>query len=89
MSCLEKLGAYLHASGVPFEVQHQAFAYAAYEIAACEHNSASRMTKVVMVVADGALAILVIPSSHKVAEAATTAPFDVQDVRLASEEEAQ
>ena len=89
MGCLEKLEAYLRANGVPFEVQHHPIAYTAHEVAASEHVSASRMAKVVMVVADGTLAMLVVSSSHKVDEAATTATLDVRNVRLACEGEFQ
>jgi Ala-tRNA(Pro) deacylase len=74
---------------VPFEVQRHPFAYTAHAVAASERLQANQMAKVVMVVADGVLAMLVVPSSCKVDEAATAATLDVQDVRLAGEQEFQ
>jgi Ala-tRNA(Pro) deacylase len=89
VSCLEKLEAYLGANGVPFEVQRHPLAYTAHEVAASEHVLSTQMAKVVMVVADSVLAMLVVPSSCKVDQAATAATLDVQDVRLAAESEFQ
>ncbi|MFN8634288.1 MAG: YbaK/EbsC family protein [Chloroflexota bacterium] len=87
MNCRERLEAYLRANGVPFEVQHHPLVYTAHEVAASEHVLATQMAKVVMVVADGVLAMLVVPSSRKIDEAATAATLDVQEVRLAGEHE--
>jgi Ala-tRNA(Pro) deacylase len=45
------------------------------------------MAKVVMVVADGKLAMLVLPASRRVDEERAAAALDANEVRLASEEE--
>lgn len=87
MNCLERLQMYLGDNGVPFETQQHPLAYTAHEVAASEHVAATRMAKVVMVVADGALAMLVVPASSRVDEAAVAASLGVQDVRLAAEHE--
>ena len=87
MSCLEKLEAYLRANGVQFEVQRHPLAYTAHEVAASERVLATQMAKVVMVIADGVLAMLIVPTSCKVDQAATAATLDAQDVRLATESE--
>jgi len=89
VNCFERLQAYLSNSGVPFEVQHHPLVYTAHEVAASEHFATTRMAKVVMVVADGTLAMLVVPASSRVDEAAAAATLDVQDVRLAAEHEFQ
>ena len=89
MSCLERLVTYLRSNDVPFEVQHHPLAYTAHEVAASEHVLATQMAKVVMVVADGVLAMLVVPAAYKVDQAATAATLDVQNVRLAGEHEFQ
>jgi Ala-tRNA(Pro) deacylase len=87
VNCFERLQAYLNDNGVPFDVQHHPLVYTAHEVAASEHVAATRMAKVVMVVADGALAMLVVPAASRVDEAAAVAALDAQDLRLATEDE--
>lgn len=89
MDGFDKLQTYLRENGVPFEIQHHRLAYTAHEVAASEHLAAKKMAKVVMVVADGLLAMLVVPATHRVDLAVTAATLGVQEVRLATEPEFQ
>jgi Ala-tRNA(Pro) deacylase len=56
-------------------------------VAASEHLPSQQMAKVVMVVADGKLAMLVLPASRRVDEERAAAALNATTVRLAREEE--
>jgi Ala-tRNA(Pro) deacylase len=60
MGCRERLERYLRENGAPFEVQDHRMAYTAQQIAAAEHVPGRMLAKVVMVLADGEMAMLVL-----------------------------
>ena len=85
--CKERLEAYLREQQVPFEVQHHRIAYMAQDVAAIEHIPSELMAKVVLVFADGALTMLVLPASHRVDLAHVGAAIGATKVYLAGEQE--
>ncbi len=87
MSCKEKLESYLREQKVPFQLQHHAVAYTAQEIAALEHVPGKLLVKVVMVLADGELAMLALPAPSRVDLKKAAAAFGVDVARLAEEGE--
>jgi Ala-tRNA(Pro) deacylase len=87
MRGLDRLQAYLRAQGAPFRLQHHVVAYTSQEIAACEHVSPRMLAKVVIVLADGALAMLVLPASFRVDLERAASALGVMNARLAHEEE--
>jgi Ala-tRNA(Pro) deacylase len=87
MECKEKLEAYLREQRVPFEVQHHRRAYTAQEVAASEHIPAQRLAKGVLIWADGAMALLVLPASKRVDLTHLGTVLGAAHVRLAHEEE--
>lgn len=87
MSCRERLETYLRSSQVPFEVHVHKPAYTAQGVAEHEHIPGQMMVKVVLVVADGALVMLALPTSRRVDLARVSALLDAREVRLASEHE--
>jgi len=87
MACKEKLEAYLREQKVPFQVQHHAVAYTAQEVAAAEHVPGRMLAKVVMVFADGELAMLVLPAPSRVDPGKAASALSAAEVRLAREEE--
>jgi Ala-tRNA(Pro) deacylase len=87
MDCFHRIKAYLRHHRVAFDAQHHPIAYTAQEVAASEHLPSQQMAKVVMVVADGKLAMLVLPASRRVDEERAAAALNATTVRLAREEE--
>ena len=87
MGCKEALEAYLRDSKVPFQVQHHAVAYTAQEVAAAEHVPGRMLAKVVMVLADGNLAMFVLPAPARVDLEKAAAVLGAKKARLAREEE--
>ncbi len=87
MRCKERLEAYLRENGVPYEVQHHPLAYTAQEVAAREHIPGKMLAKVVIVFADGKMAMLTLPAPSRVDFAKAEAALGVKEVRLAHEEE--
>jgi len=87
MACKEKLEAHLREQKVPFQVQHHAVAYTAQEVAAAEHVPGRMLAKVVMVFADGELAMLVLPAPSRVDPGKAASALSAAEVRLAREEE--
>jgi Ala-tRNA(Pro) deacylase len=87
MDCFQRLQAYLNNFHVPYCVQYHAPAYTAQDVAATEHLPGALMAKVVMVVADGALTMLVLPASRRVDEERTAEALGANHVRLATEDE--
>lgn len=57
MGCTEELEAYLRENKVPFQLQRHAVAYTAQQVAAAERVPGRMLAKVVMVMADGNLAM--------------------------------
>jgi Ala-tRNA(Pro) deacylase len=87
VDCFHRIKAYLRHHRVEFDAQHHPVAYTAQDVAASEHLPSQLMAKVVMVVADGRLAMLVVPTSRRVDEERAAAAMNAKVVRLATEEE--
>jgi len=87
MNCKERLEAYLRENKVPFQIVHHPLAYTAQEVAAAEHVPGKMLAKVVMVFADGKLAMLTLPAPHRVDLTKAAAVLGAREVRLAHEEE--
>lgn len=87
MTCRERLEAYLRASQVPFEAHPHQPAYTAQAVAEREHIPGQLMVKVVVVVADGELAMLALPTSRRADLARVAELLDAREVRLATEGE--
>ncbi|MEX1253612.1 MAG: YbaK/EbsC family protein [Dehalococcoidia bacterium] len=87
MGCKETLEGYLREQKVPFQVQHHAIAYTAQEIAALEHVPGNTLAKVVMVLADGELAMVALPAPSRVDLRKVAAALGANVARLAEERE--
>ena len=87
MACRERLEGYLRENGVPFEVQHHPIAITAQEVAAAEHVPGKMLAKVVMVSADGEMAMLSLPAPYQVDLEKASKMLGAQEARLAQEEE--
>jgi Ala-tRNA(Pro) deacylase len=87
MMCLERLEAYLRREQVPFRVHLHSAAFTAQGVAEHEHLAGQLMAKVVVVVCDGELVLLALPTSRRVDLARVSALFDAREVRLATEGE--
>jgi Ala-tRNA(Pro) deacylase len=87
MPILAALREFLEAAKVPYSVHSHPTAFTAQEIAALAHVKGRRLAKVVIVKADGALVMLVLPADHKVDFARLKAALGAKEVRLAQEGE--
>jgi Ala-tRNA(Pro) deacylase len=87
MTAQERLAAYLQEQGVEFSMHHHPKAYTAQEVAAVEHVSGHRFVKVVIVKGDDDLAMMCVPASLDVDLDAAAEAMEVEQVRLAEEEE--
>jgi Ala-tRNA(Pro) deacylase len=87
MECRERMEQYLRENGVPFEVMAHDQAYTMQEVAAALHVPGRQVAKVVMVKADGEMAMLVIPSPYRLDFAKVRALAGAKKVSLAKEEE--
>ncbi len=86
-SCRIRLEQYLHENDVGYELEHHPVAYTARGVAASEHVPARRVAKTVIVVADGELAMVVLPASDDVNVSDLPRALGAQHVRLADESE--
>jgi Ala-tRNA(Pro) deacylase len=66
MPCTERLAAYPRENQVAYQARHHAYAYSAQRVAHSAHVSGKLLAKVVMVMADGTLAMLALPASERV-----------------------
>jgi Ala-tRNA(Pro) deacylase len=87
MKCRERLEGYLRENGVPFEVMTHGQAYTMQEVAAALHVSGKQVAKVVIVKADGEMAMLVMPAPYRLNLAKARALLGAKKVSLAREEE--
>jgi Ala-tRNA(Pro) deacylase len=78
---------YLQENGVQFEVMTHSQAYTMQEVAAALHVPGRQVAKVVMVLADQALAMLVLPAPDRLDFAKVRALLDAKKVSLAAEED--
>jgi len=83
----ERLETFLRDAGAQFETHTHSPAYTAQEVAKVEHVPGITVAKVVMVMADGELAMMVLPAPYRLDTKKTAAVVGVRDVRLATEEE--
>ena len=89
MDCKTRLERYLRENGVPYSLHHHPPAFTAQAVAESEHVSGRAVAKVVIVFADGKLAMLALPASRRVNFARAAETLGASDVRLAHEEEFQ
>jgi Ala-tRNA(Pro) deacylase len=83
----ERLEDYLRKEGVPFQTHSHAPAYTAQEMAEVEKVPGLTVAKVVMVEADGQLAMTVIPAPYRLDTKKVKAVIGADNVRLAHEDE--
>ncbi|MGH2721708.1 MAG: aminoacyl-tRNA deacylase [Actinomycetota bacterium] len=86
-TCRQRLEEYFIRNDVGFAEQHHPTAFTAQEVAASDHVSGRIVAKVVMVRADGRLAMLVVPAPKRVDLGKAAAALGAADLRLAHEEE--
>jgi Ala-tRNA(Pro) deacylase len=87
MKCRERLEAYLQENSVPYQIQHHPVAYTAQRVADSEHLPGRLLGKVVVVSADGKLAMLVLPAPARVDWGRVAVALGTDEVRLAHESE--
>jgi Ala-tRNA(Pro) deacylase len=87
MKCRERMEQYLQENGVPFEVMTHSQAYTMQEVAAALHVPGRQVAKVVMVLADQALTMLVLPAPDRLDFAKVRALLGAKKVSLAAEED--
>ena len=87
MTCNKRLEAYLREQQAPYEAQHHRPAYTAQDVAATEHIPGKFMAKVVVVFADDAPVMLVLPASHRIDLAHVGAAIGARSVFFAGEGE--
>jgi len=87
MSGVDTVAGLLRDAKVSFEVHHHPPAYTAQRVAQSEHISGRMVAKVVVVYADGRLALVVVPAPANVDLKKAAAALDATAVRLATEEE--
>ena len=87
MGCRDRLEGYLRENGVPFEVQHHPRTVTAQEVAAVEHVPGRMLAKVVMVSADGEMAMLSLPAPYQVDLEKVGKILGAEEARLAEEDE--
>jgi len=87
MKCKDELERYLRENRVSYQVQHHPRAFTAQEVAATEHIPGQLVAKVVMVMADGRLAMLVLPAPDKVYLPEVARVLGAREIRLAQEKE--
>jgi Ala-tRNA(Pro) deacylase len=85
--CRERLESYLNENNAPFQVQRHALAYTAQEVAASEHVPGKMVAKVVIVIADGRMAMIVLPAPYTVDTGRAAWVLKAKEVRLAREDE--
>ncbi len=83
----ERLEAFLREAGAQFETHTHTPAYTAQEVARVEHVPSVTVAKVVMVMADGELAMMVLPAPYRLDTKKAAAEVGAKDVRLATEDE--
>jgi Ala-tRNA(Pro) deacylase len=87
MNCKDRLEGYLREDQVSFETHHHPTAFTAQEVAASEHTPGKMVVKVVMVLADGELAMLAMPAPYQADLDRVAEVLGATEVRLAHEEE--
>jgi Ala-tRNA(Pro) deacylase len=83
----KKIKEFLDRNKVKYVIVQHSPAYTAQEIAAAAHISGKELAKTVMIKIDGKLAMAVLPASYKISFDQLKAALDVNDVKLAYEQE--
>jgi len=83
----ERLETFLREAGAQFETHTHTPAYTAQEVARVEHVPSVTVAKVVMVMADGELAMMVLPAPYRLDTKKAAVEVGSKDVRLATEDE--
>jgi Ala-tRNA(Pro) deacylase len=83
----ERVAAFLKQAGVEFKVHPHSPTYTAQAVAEIEHVPGKAVAKVVMVIADGELAMMVLPALYRLDMQKSAVALGVASVRLAREEE--
>ncbi len=86
-TCEERLIKLLADNGIPFQLLKHHQVYTAQEIAAEQKVPGKQMAKVVMVKADGQVAMLVMPATQRINFRMLAGVFGCPEVRLAEEKE--
>ena len=86
MGCKGDLEAYLRENEVPFQVKRHVVAYTAQKVAAAEHIPGRMLAKVVIILANGVLAMFVLPAPARVDLDRAAAVLGAKEARLAQEE---
>ena len=87
MRCKERLEGYFRDNGVPYQIQHHPIAYTAQGTAEAERLPGELLAKVVMVKADGGLAMLVTTAPAHIDLTKAARAMGVEEARLAAEDE--
>jgi Ala-tRNA(Pro) deacylase len=87
MKCKERMEQYLRENGVSFVGMRHAEAFTMQEVAAALHVPGHQVAKVVMVKADGEMAMLVVPAPYRLDFAKVRGLLGVKKVSLAEEED--
>jgi len=83
----KKIKEFLDTNKVKYVIVQHSPAYTAQEVAAAAHISGKELAKTVMIKIDGKLAMAVLPASYKISFDQLKAALDVNDVKLAYEQE--
>ena len=86
-ACRQRLEEYFIRNDVGFAEQHHPKAFTAQEVAASDHVSGRIVAKVVIVWANGRLAMLVVPAPRRVDFDKAATALGASDLRLAEEDE--
>jgi Ala-tRNA(Pro) deacylase len=84
---LSKIKEFLDTNKIKYVIIQHSPAYTAQEIAAAAHISGKELAKTVMIKIEGKLAMAVLPASYKISFDQLKAALDVNDVKLAYEQE--
>jgi Ala-tRNA(Pro) deacylase len=83
----EKIEAYLRENSVKYEIQKHPLAYTSQRVAQSEHIPGKIVAKVVVVLADGEMALLALPAPLHVDLKKAATALGADEVRLANEDE--
>lgn len=84
---MSKIKKFLDTNKIKYVIIQHSPAYTAQEIAATAHISGKELAKTVMIKVDGKLAMAVLPASYKISFDQLKEALDVDDVKLAQEQE--
>lgn len=87
MECEAKLEAHLREKGVKYQTMTHPAAYTAQEVAEAQGVKGQQVAKVVMVSADGRMAMLVMPASYRLNFQRVREALGAKEARLATEAE--